>query len=260
MDAIEHSVRMTTKAYGYQHLGMIGTHLKAQWRSFTPSDYGCKTLLELIERYPERIKVKWSAPAHKGRSHVWIRLAAEPKRKDGYDHSPAPPPKPKPRLMTAKEFGRLCEWLDAQSGCDGSLRKTRQWLRRRDFLSMEGNTKLLKQLGGRAPLPCVDAVGVGCRCAEVIQARSDAQQGLGRALEIVEAAIVCLSGSEAAEVSVHGIDDVHGDQVDAAEDRQPVPCPGKRWVATQLQAGILQGVHPCRHAIVIPLSIQSGGE
>ncbi|MBK8027761.1 MAG: OST-HTH/LOTUS domain-containing protein [Chloroflexi bacterium] len=59
---------MTTKAYGYQHLGMIGTHLKAQWRSFTPSDYGCKTLLELIERYPERFKVKWSARPHKRRS------------------------------------------------------------------------------------------------------------------------------------------------------------------------------------------------
>ena len=151
LDAIERSVRMTTKAYGYQHLGMIGTHLKAQWNAFTPSDYGCKTLLQLIERYPERFKVKWSAPAHKGRSHVWIRLAAEPKRKEGYGDKPTPPPKPKPRLMTVKEFDRLCEslgeWL-AVHQCDGSLRKTRQWLRRRDFLSLEGNTKLLKQLGG----------------------------------------------------------------------------------------------------------------
>lgn len=148
LDAIEHSVRMTTKAYGYQHVGMIGTHLKAQWSPFTPSDYGCKTLLELIERYPERFTVKWSAPAHKGRSHVWIRLAAEPKRKEGYGDAPAPLPKPKPRLMTTQEFDRLCEWLAAQPKCDGSLRKTRQWLRRRDFLSLEGNTKLIKRLGG----------------------------------------------------------------------------------------------------------------
>lgn len=151
LDAIEHSVRTTTKAYGYQHLGLIGTHLKALWSTFTPSDYGCKTLLQLIERYPERFKVKWSAPAHKGRSHVWIRLAAEPKRKEGYDDKPSPPPKPKPRLMTVKEVDRLCEslgeWL-AVHQCDGSLRKTRQWLRRHDFLSLEGNTKLLKQLGG----------------------------------------------------------------------------------------------------------------
>lgn len=53
--------------------------------------------------------------------------------------------------MTVKEFDRLCEslgeWL-AVHQCDGSLRKTRQWLRRRDFLSLEDNTKLLKQLGG----------------------------------------------------------------------------------------------------------------
>lgn len=151
LDAIEQSVRMTTKAYGYQHLGVIGTHLKAKWSTFNPSHYGCKTLLQLIERYPERFKVNGSAPAHKGRSHVWIRLAAEPKRKAGYEDKPTPPPKPKPRLMTVKEFDRLCESLDewlSVHQCDGALRKTRQWLRRRDFLSLEGNAKRLKQLGG----------------------------------------------------------------------------------------------------------------
>jgi hypothetical protein len=148
LDAIERSIRKTTKAYGYQHLGVIGTDLKAQYSGLKPSDYGCKTLLQLIERYPERFKVKWSAPAHKGRSHVWVRLAAGPKRKEGYADKPVPPPKPKPRLMTAKEFGRLCEWLELQPSCDGTLRKTRQWLRRRDFLSLEGNTQRLKRLGG----------------------------------------------------------------------------------------------------------------
>lgn len=73
--------------------------------------------------------------------------------------------KPKPRLMTAKELGRLCDWLISPEGCnfrpdpknpdelkwncDGSLRKTRQWLRRRDFLSLGRNSKLLRELGGR---------------------------------------------------------------------------------------------------------------
>jgi len=149
---------------GYQHVGMIGAHLKAQWSTFTPSDYGCKTLLELIERYPERFTVKWSAPAHKGRSHVWIRLAAEPKRKEGYGDAPAPLPKPKPRLMTTQEFDRLCEWLAAQPKCDGSLRKTRQWLRRRDFLSLEGNTKLIKQLGGHCD--CEVLMNIMGKCPE----------------------------------------------------------------------------------------------
>jgi hypothetical protein len=66
--------------------------------------------------------------------------------------------------MTAKEFTRLCEWLDGPKGChfrpdpnspgemtwncDGSLRKTRQWLRRRDFLSLDANLKLIRKLGG----------------------------------------------------------------------------------------------------------------
>jgi hypothetical protein len=128
LNAIEQSVRRTTKAYGYQHLSTIASHLREQFGVFDPSQYGCKTLLQLIERHQDRFKVKWSAPAHKGRSHVWIRLAAEPKRKEGYGDTPAPPPKPKPRLMTAREFERLCEslgeWLDVHP-CDGSLRKTR---------------------------------------------------------------------------------------------------------------------------------------
>jgi hypothetical protein len=151
LDAIEHSVRTTTQAEGYQPLSTIGSHLKAQWNASTPSDYGCKTLLQLIERYPERFNVKGSVPAHQGRSHVWIRLAAEPKRKEGGGDKPTPPTKPTPRLMMVKEFDRLCEslgeWLEVHP-CNGSLRKTRQWLRRRDFLSLEGNTKRLKQLGG----------------------------------------------------------------------------------------------------------------
>jgi hypothetical protein len=153
LDVIEQIVRMTKKAYGYQHLSTIGSYLHTHYPDFSPANYGCKNLLQLIERYPERFKVKWSAPAHKGRSHVWIRLATEPKRKEGYaETNPSPlPTKPKQRLMTGKEFDRLCQWLSdagVLNRCDGSLRKTRQWLRRRDFLSLEANSKLIHKLGG----------------------------------------------------------------------------------------------------------------
>jgi len=155
LDEIEHSIRMTKKENGYQHLSAIGSYLRTQHPDFSPANYGCKNLLHLIERYPERFRIKWSAPAHKGRSHVWVRLATEPKRKEGYinpDTQPEPTPvKPKPRLMTAKELDRLCLWL-SEAGmpdrCDGSLRKTRQWLRRRDFLNLNGNVKLIRKLGG----------------------------------------------------------------------------------------------------------------
>lgn len=154
LDEIERSIRMTKKAYGYQHLSAIGSYLRTQHPDFSPANYGCKNLLQLIERYPERFRIKWSAPAHKGRSHVWVRLATEPKRKEGYvnpDARPGLPVKPKPRLMTTKEFDRLCLWL-SEGGmpdrCDSTLRKTRQWLRRRDFLNLNGNVKLLRKLGG----------------------------------------------------------------------------------------------------------------
>lgn len=156
LDAIEQIIRMTKKAYGYQHLSTIGSHIRTHVPSFDPTAYGCKNLLQFIERYPERFKVKWSAPAHKGRSHVWVRLATEPKRKEGYENTKdtaltPSPTKPKPRLMTGKEFDKLCLWLDEIriiDKCDHSLRKTRQWLRRKDFLSLEGNSKLMKKLGG----------------------------------------------------------------------------------------------------------------
>lgn len=154
LDEIESCIRMTKKAYGYQHLSAIGSYLRTNHPDFSPANYGCKSLLQLLERYPERFRVKWSAPAHKGRSHVWVRLATEPKRKEGYvnpDGKPEPSVKPKPRLMTEKEFDRLCLWL-SEAGmpdrCDNSLRKTRQWFRRRDFLSLNGNVKLLRKLGG----------------------------------------------------------------------------------------------------------------
>src|SRR5690606_29744594 len=155
LDEIEHSIRMTKKAYGYQHLSAIGSYLRAHHPDFSPNNYGCKNLLQLIERHPERFRIKWSAPAHKGRSHVWVRLATEPKRKEGYinpDTQPEPTPsKPKPRLITAKELDRLCLWL-SEAGMpdrgDGSLRKTRQWLRRRDFLNLNRNVKLIRELGG----------------------------------------------------------------------------------------------------------------
>jgi hypothetical protein len=165
LNAIEQVIRQTTKAYGYQHLSTIGMYLRQHYPAFNPVDYGCKKLLDLIQRYPERFRIKWSAPAHKGRSHVWVRLAAEPKRKEGYGPTQAKsePPTPAVRLMTQKEFARLCEWLDGPQGChfrpdpsdpeqtvwncDGTLRKTRLWLKRR-HLDTEKNIKLLRKLGG----------------------------------------------------------------------------------------------------------------
>jgi hypothetical protein len=87
LDAIEAVIRATTKAYGWRHLGDIGNYLHKTFADFNPADYGCKGLLKFIEKHPERFKVKWSAPSKKGASHVWVRLATEPKRKEGYaDH------------------------------------------------------------------------------------------------------------------------------------------------------------------------------
>ena len=166
IDEIERIVRQTKKAYGYQHLSAIGTGLRVRYPDFSPKQYGYKKLLDLIEAHPDRFKIKWSAPAHKGKSYVWVRLATEPKRKKGYAMPSVDKAKPKqkPRLMTAQEFARLCEWLEGPKGCyfrtdpnspdgmtwtcDGSLRKTKQWLRRRPFLSIDGNVRQIRQLGG----------------------------------------------------------------------------------------------------------------
>jgi hypothetical protein len=82
--AIETVIRATTKAYGWRHLGDIGQYLHKAFADFDPATLGCKSLLQLIEKHPNRFKVKWSAPSHKGASHVWVRLATEPKRKEGY--------------------------------------------------------------------------------------------------------------------------------------------------------------------------------
>jgi len=84
LEAIEAVIRATTKAYGWRHLGDIGQYLHTAFADFSPSTYGCKNLLGFIEKHPGRFKVKWSAPSKKGAASVWVRLAAEPKRKEGY--------------------------------------------------------------------------------------------------------------------------------------------------------------------------------
>ncbi|MBN1427096.1 MAG: OST-HTH/LOTUS domain-containing protein, partial [Anaerolineae bacterium] len=68
--AIEAVVRATTKAYGWRHLGDIGSYLNQAFADFQPSRFGCKNLLQFIEKHPERFKVKWSAPSKKGASHL----------------------------------------------------------------------------------------------------------------------------------------------------------------------------------------------
>jgi hypothetical protein len=72
--AIEAVIRATTKAYGWRPLGDIGQHLRKSFADFDPSRFGCKNLLGLIERHPDRFKIKWSASASKGASQVWIKL------------------------------------------------------------------------------------------------------------------------------------------------------------------------------------------
>ena len=66
LDAVEQCIRQTTKSYGYRHLATIGDYLRNQFPGFDPAHYGCEKVLSLIERYPDRFKVKWSAPAHNG--------------------------------------------------------------------------------------------------------------------------------------------------------------------------------------------------
>jgi hypothetical protein len=173
LKAIEQVIRQTDKAYGYQHLATIGAYLRQHYPAFKPSDYGCKKLLDLIQRHPEQFRVKWSAPAHKGRSHVWVRLATEPKRKEGYSTIAKAAPtqsQPRPQLMTSEQFARLCTWLEGSEGCDfrpdpsdpdglrwncdGTFRKTRLWLKRRR-LHVDRNLDRLRRLGA------------GCDCGVV---------------------------------------------------------------------------------------------
>jgi hypothetical protein len=59
----------------------IGQFLHRSFADFEPSKFGCKKLLDLIEKHPERFKVKWSAPAKKGASQVWVRMVGETGRK-----------------------------------------------------------------------------------------------------------------------------------------------------------------------------------
>ena len=98
LNEIERIIRITKKAYGYQHLSTIGTQLRDIYpEEFNPMSYGYKKLLNLID-------------AHKGRSHVWVRLSTEPKRKEGYAdyHSKdTSVPKTKPRLMTDSKTVKL---------------------------------------------------------------------------------------------------------------------------------------------------------
>jgi hypothetical protein len=60
LDEIERIVRMTNKAYGYQHLSTIGSTLRDQYPDFHPMCFGYKNLLGLIEAHPECFKIKMS--------------------------------------------------------------------------------------------------------------------------------------------------------------------------------------------------------
>lgn len=60
LDEIERIIRMTNKAYGYQHLSTIGSTLGERYPDFHPKHLGYKNLLGLIEAHPERFKSKMS--------------------------------------------------------------------------------------------------------------------------------------------------------------------------------------------------------
>lgn len=58
LDEIERIIRVTKKAYGYQHLSTIGQRLRDAFPNYEPKHYGYKKLLHLIEAHPERFKIK----------------------------------------------------------------------------------------------------------------------------------------------------------------------------------------------------------
>jgi len=81
---IENIIRSTHHAYGYRHLGELGQQLHSMYPALQWSDYGCKKLLDFLQKYPILFKIKWSTPAHHSASHIWVRIAYEPKLKEGY--------------------------------------------------------------------------------------------------------------------------------------------------------------------------------
>jgi len=158
--AIEQIIRETQRDDGYTHLSTIGSVLRERFPAFNPRQYGYKKLFDLIHAHADRFAIKRSG----SKGSVWVGLSNQ--QESGLPVSDIHPAviRPEPRLMTTKEFGRLCAWLDGPDGCnfrvdlsqpegitwtcDGSLRMTKRWLRRRDFLHIDANIKVLKSLGG----------------------------------------------------------------------------------------------------------------
>jgi hypothetical protein len=58
IEAIEAVVRATTKTYGWWHPSDIGVYLCQAFADFQLSRFGCKNLLQFIEKHPERFKVR----------------------------------------------------------------------------------------------------------------------------------------------------------------------------------------------------------
>ena len=83
LGAVDEIIRTTHHAYGWRHLGELGQQLRQRYSTLDWSVYGCKRLLDFLQKHPERYRLKWSAPSRKN-SAVWVRLATEPKRKEGY--------------------------------------------------------------------------------------------------------------------------------------------------------------------------------
>ena len=64
----------THHANGWRHLGELGQALRQHYAAIDWSDYGSKKLLNFLEKHAQTFQIKWSAPRHKGASHVWVRL------------------------------------------------------------------------------------------------------------------------------------------------------------------------------------------
>jgi hypothetical protein len=67
-------IESTHHANGWRHLGELGQQLQARYTDLQWSDYECKKLMDFLQKYPATFRIKWSAPARKGASHMWIRM------------------------------------------------------------------------------------------------------------------------------------------------------------------------------------------
>jgi hypothetical protein len=67
-------IETTHHANGWRHLGELGQQLRQRYSDLQWVDYECKRLIDFLQNHPEIFRIKWSAPARKGASAVWVRM------------------------------------------------------------------------------------------------------------------------------------------------------------------------------------------